>query len=46
MEFYPRYGFVGSEAVEGQSDARPEPLPMFLAMRLIIRAIESRDENP
>jgi hypothetical protein len=40
VEFYRRYGFVSSEAVEGQSDARPEPLPMFLAMRQVVRAIE------
>lgn len=40
VEFYRRYGFVSSEAIEGQSAARPEPLPMFLAMRQMVRAVE------
>lgn len=40
VEFYRRYGPVSSQAIEGQSDARPEPLPMFLAMRQIVRAAE------
>ena len=40
--FYAKYGFVAVEAVEGQSDARPAPTPMFLS----IRAIEHAIENP
>jgi GNAT superfamily N-acetyltransferase len=37
--FYAKYGFIPVETVEGQSDARPAPTPMFLAMRAIERAI-------
>jgi predicted N-acetyltransferase YhbS len=33
--FYGRYGFIPVEALEGQSDARPGPTPMFLSMRAI-----------
>jgi GNAT superfamily N-acetyltransferase len=36
--FYGRYGFVAVEAVEGQSDARPQPTPMFLSIRAIQKA--------
>ena len=39
VSFYANYGFIAVEAVEGQSDARPAPTPMFLAMRAIERAI-------
>ena len=35
IEFYAKYGFVELAAVEGASDARPRPTPMFLAMRAI-----------
>jgi GNAT superfamily N-acetyltransferase len=35
VDFYAKYGFIVIDAVEGQSDARPQPLPMFLAMRVI-----------
>lgn len=35
IAFYERYGFIGVEAVEGQSDARPQPVTMFLALREI-----------
>lgn len=38
VSFYEKYGFVSVEAVEGQSDARPAPKAMFLAMRAIERA--------
>ncbi len=34
-EFYAKYGFVELIAVEGASDTRPSPTPMFLAMRAI-----------
>jgi GNAT superfamily N-acetyltransferase len=35
VEFYARYGFAPVEAVLGASEARPQPKPMFLAMRAI-----------
>lgn len=35
VAFYARYGFEPLEAVRGQSDARPAPTPMFLAMHAI-----------
>jgi GNAT superfamily N-acetyltransferase len=37
--FYAKYGFVAVDAVEGRSDARPVPTPMFLSMRAISEAI-------
>jgi len=37
--FYAKYGFVAVEAVEGRSDARPAPTPMFLSIRAISGAI-------
>jgi len=40
VEFYERYGFVSIDVVEGQSDARPAPIPMFLALRAIREALE------
>jgi hypothetical protein len=33
-----KFGFIPIEVVEGQSDARPQPTPMFLAMRAILGA--------
>jgi GNAT superfamily N-acetyltransferase len=39
MEFYARHGFVPTHAVVGQSDARPAPTPMFLAIKAIADAI-------
>jgi GNAT superfamily N-acetyltransferase len=39
VEFYARYGFVATHAVAGQSDARPAPVPMFLAVKAIADAI-------
>ena len=33
--FYAKYGFISMEALEGQSESRPEPVPMFLSMRAI-----------
>lgn len=38
VEFYAKYGFIQVEAVRGQSEARPRPTPMFLAMRVIKEA--------
>jgi GNAT superfamily N-acetyltransferase len=35
VEFYAKYGFVSCETLEGQSEARPSPTMMFLAMRAI-----------
>jgi len=35
LSFYSKYGFIAAEAVEGQSDARPQPMMMFLALREI-----------
>jgi GNAT superfamily N-acetyltransferase len=39
IEFYRRYGFISIDVVEGQSDARPSPIPMFLAVRAIRQAL-------
>jgi GNAT superfamily N-acetyltransferase len=35
VDFYARYGFIPVETVEGRSDARPSPTPMFLSIRAI-----------
>jgi GNAT superfamily N-acetyltransferase len=35
VDFYSKYGFVATDVVEGQSDARPEPVLMFLSLRKI-----------
>ncbi len=39
VDFYRKYGFVAVEAVEGQSDVRPAPEPLFLATRTLQRAL-------
>ncbi len=39
--FYAKYGFISVEAVEGQSDARPAPTPMFLALSAMRRAVRT-----
>jgi hypothetical protein len=39
VDFYRRYGFVSVDALEGRSDARPAPIPMFLAIRSIREAL-------
>lgn len=39
VAFYERYGFQALEALEGASDARPRPLPMFLAIRAVKAAL-------
>ncbi len=44
VEFYSRYGFVSIDVVEGQSDARPAPIPMFLALRAIREALEGEGD--
>lgn len=33
IDFYEKYGFIQIDAVEGQSEARPPPVPMFLPVR-------------
>lgn len=40
--FYAKYGCVAVEAVEGRSDARPAPTPLFLSIRAIRDAIGDR----
>jgi len=42
VEFYAKHGFVPLDAMHGQSDARPRPTAMFLAMRVIREASEGR----
>jgi GNAT superfamily N-acetyltransferase len=42
VAFYAKYGFLAVEAVEGASDARPAPTPMFLSIRGIRDAIGGR----
>lgn len=42
LDFYAKYGFIPVEALEGQSDARPQPTPMFLSIRLISKAFQDR----
>ena len=42
VSFYAKYGFVAYDALEGQSDARPRPVMMFLAM-LAIKAASDVD---
>jgi predicted N-acetyltransferase YhbS len=39
--FYAKYGFEAVETLEGQSDARPAPAPMFLSIRAIRAAAGS-----
>ena len=39
VDFYQRYGFLSVDALEGRSDARPAPIPMFLAIRSIREAL-------
>jgi len=41
VAFYTRYGFISADAVEGASDARPQPVAMFLSLRAI-RAAKGR----
>ena len=37
--FYAQYGFMPVDAVEGASDARPAPTPMFLSIRAVTDAL-------
>lgn len=42
VDFYAKHGFIALDAVHGQSDARPRPTAMFLALRAIREAAEGR----
>ena len=42
MSFYARYGFQPMDAVEGLSDARPRPTPMFLPSEITAASPRSR----
>jgi GNAT superfamily N-acetyltransferase len=35
VNFYTKFGFISYDVLEGQSEARPRPTTMFLAMRAI-----------
>ncbi len=39
VAFYEKYGFVPFEALEGESEARPRPTPMWMAMATVKRAL-------
>jgi GNAT superfamily N-acetyltransferase len=39
VAFYTRYGFLPVEPIEGGSDARPAPTPLFLSTRAISAAL-------
>ena len=39
VPFYAKYGFVALDAVEGGSDTRPSPTPIFLSIRAIVGAV-------
>jgi hypothetical protein len=39
VDFYRHYGFLSVDAVEGCSDSRPAPVPMFLALSAIRAAV-------
>jgi GNAT superfamily N-acetyltransferase len=39
--FYVKYGFIPVDAVEGRSDARPAPAPMFLSIRAVKDALRA-----
>jgi GNAT superfamily N-acetyltransferase len=42
VRFYAKHGFQAIDAVEGASDARPAPAPMFLAIKAIRAALLPR----
>lgn len=42
VAFYAKYGFIPVEAVEGGSDVRPAPMPMFLSLRAVTDAVGKR----
>lgn len=39
VAFYERYGFRALDALEGASEVRPRPVPMFLAIRAVKAAL-------
>jgi GNAT superfamily N-acetyltransferase len=39
VSFYEKHGFIPVDAVEGGSDARPAPTPMFLSIRAVKAAL-------
>ena len=39
VAFYSKYGFIAVDAIEGRSDARPAPTPMFLAIHAVNDAL-------
>jgi GNAT superfamily N-acetyltransferase len=43
VDFYRRHGFISVDLVQGQSDARPSPIPMFLAVRSIRMALDGKE---
>ncbi len=45
VNFYQRLGFMPLSAVRGTLAARPEPLPMFLPIKLIEKARAGRDDT-
>lgn len=40
VDFYAKYGFAAFDLVQGQSDARPRPTPMWLPMRAVKAATD------
>ena len=42
VEFYARYGFIPLEVLEGASEARPRPVPLFLSVRAIQAAAREK----
>lgn len=44
VDFYREHGFVSVDAVEGQSDARPAPIPMFLGIGTVREALGARKD--
>ena len=46
VDFYQRYGFLSVDALEGRSDARPAPIPMFFANRPIRDALDAGRRDP
>jgi predicted N-acetyltransferase YhbS len=39
IAFYAKFGFIAVDAVEGQADARPQPIAAFLSTRIIQRGV-------
>ena len=45
VKFYAKYGFIPVDAIEGQSEVRPQPTPMFLAMRTVKATLRREGED-